>query len=160
MAEIPQLHLAGREQDTGYALALNHVVLPGFQTDLIQRRMSECVIPQFEAVVEPDLQSLDALVHLPGLVQLLFVDEPNYGDLLITESTQQFRGHCGDVSCGHAVGHAGGQVVNGYRNLTVGFLGNLGYHGGREDADCAESGEQSWQRFHRGDPLAEHDEER
>ncbi len=119
--------------------------------------MAEGMVPQFEAVVEPHLQGLNALIRFACLVQLLLIDEADHGDLLIAESTQQLGRHRSDVSCGHAVGHAGGQVVNGYRNLTVGFLGSLGYHGGREHTDCAESGEQSWQQFHKGkSPWADH----
>ena len=100
--------------------------------------MAEGVVAEFETIVEPHLKSLDALIDLARLVEFLLVDEADDGDLLIAQSAQQFRGHRGDVGGGHAVGHPGGKIVDGDRNLAVELLRGLRIREDREDAECEE----------------------
>ena len=132
MAEIAQLHFALAEQHASHALALDDVVLPRLQADLIQRRMAECVVAQFKAVVEPHLESLDTLVNFARLIELLFVDETDDRNLLIAQSAQQLGRHRGDVSRGQAVGHAGGKIIDRDGNLAVRLLLGLRVRGPRD----------------------------
>ena len=121
MAEIAQLHFVLREQHARDALALNDVVFPRLETDLVQRGVAESVVAEFEAIVEPHLESLDALVDFARLVELFLVDESDDGNLLVAQRTQQFRGHRRDFGRGQAVRHPRGKIVDRDRNLAVGL---------------------------------------
>ena len=94
--------------------------------------MGEGVVPQFKPVVKPHLESLDALVNFARLIELLFVDETDDRNLLVAQSAQQLGRHRGDVSRGHAVGHARRQIINGDGNLAVRLLLGLRVRGRRD----------------------------
>src|ERR1035438_4566007 len=85
--------------------------------------MAERVIAEFEAVIQPHPESLDALVDLAGFIELLFVDETDHGNFLVAEGAQQLRSHGGDVGGGETIRHARGKIVDRYGHLAVDFSG-------------------------------------
>src|SRR5207237_7224726 len=93
MAEVPQLHIVLRKQESQDRLALDDVVFKSLQADLVQGGMAEGVIAQLESRVQPHLQAFDSLVDLAPLVKLLLVHEPDGGNLVLLEHGKYFRRH-------------------------------------------------------------------
>src|SRR6185437_12692465 len=85
MPQVAQLQVKIGEQLLQNGFALYNIVLPGLQSYPVERSMAVCVIAQFEAVIEPDLQRLNASICFAQLVQLTGIYESDRGNLLVAQ---------------------------------------------------------------------------
>jgi len=113
VAEVVEVFLVGLGEHAGDGLALDDVVLPILEIDVVEGSMGEGVVAEIEAGVEPGVEDGDAGVGLAGLVETLFVDEANGRDLFALEGGEEFGVEGGDVGGRKGHGAHGGEIVDG-----------------------------------------------
>jgi len=78
-----------REKELRDRLAAHRGFFEILEAGPIQRDMAVGVISQIKSGVEPHVQGFNSLVHFAELVELVFIHETNYGDLLLPQRGQQ-----------------------------------------------------------------------
>src|SRR5262249_26713949 len=121
MTEVADFLATLGEKSSCDGVAADDRFLEILKTNPVERRMGVGVIAEFEAGVEPLIESGDAGVDVAGAhVKLVFVHKAYGGNLLLFECADDACGHVRDFQRGHELGGAGGEIVDGYRDLTVG----------------------------------------